>query len=271
MNKAFTDGFEASMDAVKVIHKQALEDIPDNVDIKLGYSYKDDPTGAVAIINSGAFAEAVTTDEVLASDESMRRILAAAAINYVWKDHEKVYIAKLSRTLYGVHPCDIELQNLYRICHNDVAYFFLRYQEKKFWDILEHWDVPAGIDDLEEKEGFKLTEMIDAAESNQKAHGYDYEWDPKTAADIYLSDSPPPNGLLVNLPICFMDSLLDAVGEEEADDPSKDCTLYAEDFPNEVGPYDLPVCQRYTLLTVASTVRYQAVALLWLSKYPCFR
>ncbi|RJE25502.1 hypothetical protein PHISCL_02185 [Aspergillus sclerotialis] len=228
MNKAFTDGFEASMDAVKVIHKQALEDTPDNVDIKLGYGYKDDPTGAVAIINSGAFAEAVTTDDTLASDESMRKILAAAAISYVWRNHEKVYIAKLTQTLYGKHPCDIELQNLYRVCHNDVAYFFLRYQEKKFWDILEHWDVPAGIEDLEEKEPLKLSEMIDAAETNQKAHGYDYEWDPKTAADIFLSDSPPPDGLLVNLPICFMDAVLDASGESEETEPTESCKSYAD-------------------------------------------
>lgn len=250
MNKAFTDGFEASIDAVKIIHKQALEDTPTNDDIKMGYAYKDDPTGAVAIINNGAFAEAVDTADGLASDESMRRILAATAISYVWRNHEQIYIAKLSEEWYGQAPCDIELNNLYRVCHNDVAYFFLKYEETEFDDILKDWTVPAGIEHLEEKEGLKLNDMIDAAETNQKAHGYDYEWDPKTAADMYLSDSPPPDGLLVNLPICFMDAVLNASGEADETEPTQYCKDNAGDYAYEVGPSYLSVYQRYTRLTI---------------------
>ncbi|KAL4803881.1 hypothetical protein BDV18DRAFT_162891 [Aspergillus unguis] len=210
MNKAFTDGFEAAMDAVKTIHQQALEDIPSNSDILMGYSYKDVPTGAVAMINNGAFAESMTTADTLASDQAMRKILSAAAVSYVWRNHEKVFVAKMTDNLYGVPPCDISLNNLYRVCDNGVAYFFIKYEEHEFWDIQKDWTVPAGAEEFDDKEDLTLAEFAAAAEANQKAHGYDLTFDPKSAADLFLSENPAKDGLLVNVPVCFLDAAIKA-------------------------------------------------------------
>lgn len=205
MGQALEKGFSSTRFAIRELGGKALNDVPPNTDISLGYSYKDDPLGAPALLNPGTFAEPIEWRDIQYRELNMMQIVSAAAISYLWRNDGQIYIAKLTEPVYYQYPCDIELTDLWRVCDGDTAYFYLPWSEIGPWD--DDWSAPPGIEYVED-EGLDLVQMAKAAEDTQKQYGYDYEWNTETAIDAFMSETPPPYGLLVNLPVCFLDRLM---------------------------------------------------------------
>ena len=202
MSDIFGSAFDHAEDSVRDFGGHAINDVPTNYDIGLGYTYKDDPSGAPAILNNGVFADHIDYKDHDQLLHETRTIGNMAAIGYIWRTYEKIYIAKLTQPFRGVDPCDIPIKDLHRECKDSKAYFFVKWEDKA---ADHHWTKPPGIDDIDALDYVDLFAMAEAAEYNQKQYGYDHKWDPKDAAAALASDNKPPHGMMVNLPVCYMD------------------------------------------------------------------
>ncbi|KAL4921800.1 hypothetical protein BDW62DRAFT_197506 [Aspergillus aurantiobrunneus] len=205
MAAALDQGFNATQNAVINLGRKAINDVPPNYDINLGYAYKDDPTGAPAILNSGAFAPPIDTSEIQYDKIKMMQTTLASAVSWLWKKHDKAVVAKVTHDMHGQKPCEIELNELYRVCDGDTAYFFV------LWDDILHkyksdgWGKPHGIEHAED-ENISLVEFGKAAVYTSEQFGPGHNWDPEGVAVAFGSERKPPNFLMVDIPACTVDT-----------------------------------------------------------------
>lgn len=204
MSDALENGFEAAWDAVQKMSGEAINTTPENYDPSLGYTYKDEPLGAPAILNDEGFAAPIDWKDIRHDHLQMLQSITASAISYLWKKNDKALVAKV--TVYGEAPCDIELtDDLYRVCDDDgTAYFYV------LWDDVTNsddnaqdqgWDQPYGIEHAED-ENLDLLAMAEAAVYTSQQFGTGHGWDPESAAEAFVSDKKPPNLMMVDLPAC---------------------------------------------------------------------
>lgn len=207
MSFAFSKAFTDAKMTINDFAANAINEIPTNDGLSTGYAYKDHYDSAPAILNSGAFAEPITWNDYAELIHITKMRTNMAAVGYLWRAYEKVYVAKLTVPHKGVDPCDIEIENLYRVCKDSKAYFFVSWEDKAKDD--DEWTRPKGIDDIEELDDMDLFIMAEAAEWTQKAYGYGHEWDPETAGDALTAEDGPPGAAMINLPVCYMDDFME--------------------------------------------------------------
>lgn len=195
--------FNSARDSIMKYAGQAINEVPSNNDGSTGYSYKDQPGSAPSVLSSGAFAEMNSYKDFAKLKDVTKTMSNMAAISYVWRNYEHVYIAKLAKRFDNVDPCDITLVDLHRECKDGVAYFFIKWQDKSMED--PHWSQPKGLDALDEFDNLDLYTMAQAAEYNQQKYGYDHDWDPTTASEAIMVKDAPPGAMMINLPVCYMD------------------------------------------------------------------
>lgn len=205
MGDVFAHGFNSTWMAIQDMGAQAINTVPSGYDMETGYTFSSDPSGAPAILNDGAFAKPIDWTDIKYDNLNMVQMTASAAISYLWQQNDQVYIVKVSEPILGIAPCDANINDLYNVCDDDgkTAYFFIPFGED---DKDKGWKMPSGIDKVED-ENLDLVQMAKAAKHTQDKYGYGHKWDPKSAADALLEGNFPPYNMMVNLPVCDLETM----------------------------------------------------------------
>ncbi|KAL4922375.1 hypothetical protein BDW62DRAFT_207666 [Aspergillus aurantiobrunneus] len=209
MGDALAHGFEKAVEAVTNIGGYAINETPKNYDPSKGYTYKDDPSGAPAILNSGAYAEAPDWKDIRDARYHVLESVSASAIGFLWKRNDQAIVAKVTADMNGEAPCDIDIgDDMWRECDEDGnAYFFARWKEVYHMKEAhkKDWETPYGIKHVPD-EGVSLLDMAKSAVYTTEQYGVGHEWDPEGAANAWLSGNKPPALSMVDLPACTVDS-----------------------------------------------------------------
>ncbi len=209
MGDALAHGFEKAHTAVTNMGGYAINETPDNYDLSDGYTYKDDPAGAPAILNNGAYAAAINWEDIKDYKYEVLQSVSASAIGFLWKRNEEVIIVKVTSDMHGESPCDIDIgDDMWRECDEDGnAYFFARWKEVRKMDEAhkKDWKRPYGIEHAGDKD-ISLLDMARSAVYTSEKYGDGHEWDPESAAEAWLSDNKPPSLSMVDIPGCVLDT-----------------------------------------------------------------
>lgn len=141
---------------------------------------------------------------------------------YLWKK-EEVYIAKLTKQIDGMNPCDAyhRFLELWGACDDKTGTLYL-FVPWKYSEKTQKWDTVPGIEEIadfgydpeltldEETYHVDLLSMAKAAEPNQRNNGYNSSGSPSTMLDSLQSEEGGiENALPVNLPVCYLDNIID--------------------------------------------------------------
>ncbi|KAL1978980.1 hypothetical protein VTN96DRAFT_7801 [Rasamsonia emersonii] len=193
-------------DAIQSYGIKALTSIPQN-DPPKNIFYSEDPNGVPMALKNGTFAEQIPASKVPTMQASAKAALYSGAISYLWVQ-EQVYVVKMSKPLYGVKPCDLQMNSKYndiaKFCDTKTgtAYFYVK---NSVWqEIYEQWPAVPGVNNLTDW-GMDPIDVANAAAASQSAGGYLKNWDPKSALNFFNSKTPPPKNLMFNIPYCDLD------------------------------------------------------------------
>lgn len=105
MPDALENGFAAAWNAVQRMGGEAINETPKNYDPSLGYTYKDDPSGAPAILNDGGFAGPVDWKNIRYDHLQMLQSITASAVSYLWKKNDKAVVVKVTGNMHDQKSC----------------------------------------------------------------------------------------------------------------------------------------------------------------------
>lgn len=202
-----------------------IEDYPtNNSGGSDGERYTSDPRGAPAVLYSGMYAINVHYREKEKALNLARTLTDTIAVNYLWGT-EQVYIAKLTEPVGGYSPCEAYhiFEDLWGACDEETSTLYLyvpwgNVMKTHKWtpvpgiETVAGWRYDADSDD----EDFNTTVHVDllrmgkAAEYNQQTNGYGKSG---TVEGMLTSMQPTDAGLenvmMVDLPVCYLDNIID--------------------------------------------------------------
>jgi hypothetical protein len=234
MGELFGNGFKKAKDYYRDLTARVVQDIPDE-DCE---SYVDSPESGPAILSSGIYS-----GDISYSSEKQARDLAmvltdTAAVGFLWKT-EEIYIAKLTKQIDGMDACDAyhDFEDLWGACDDSTGTLYL-FVPWKYTSIRDEWDPVPGIEDVadfrydpeesldEETYHVDLLSMAKAAEINQQTNGYNSSGSPGTMMDsLQREDGGIENALPINLPVCYLDNIIDHYLEKNEDSKKEVCFL----------------------------------------------
>lgn len=191
---------------IQVLNSPAKND-PEN-----GVFYKKNNTGLPEILRKGYFAKPADANKIAKLDDSMATALEVAAVNYLWQQ-AGVYIVQMPvDKAFGPggkkKPCDfkINLNDLFRVCDKENAYFFIKKTSKH---PSEKYPKVDGVDDLD-KWNLEPIPFAESAMRTQEKHGYNAkfhaDWVKKS---LFSKVSPKKKNYHATLPVCKLYELKD--------------------------------------------------------------
>ncbi|KAJ5966622.1 hypothetical protein N7481_013336 [Penicillium waksmanii] len=164
--------------------------------------YSDQDRSLPSLLKDGAFVEGHTNDVAAEIASAYGTKVNVGALAYAWYQ-ENVFIIKLSDSVQGTKPCDIDWESTFETtytCIDDVAYVFHKAKTSNNNGITTSpIDKPPNIDNLDDFDLPNQETLINAAINSQDLGGYLKDW---TAVDM-LEDWPEVDTTKIfNLPIC---------------------------------------------------------------------
>ena len=218
MGELFGNGFRKAQDYYRDYSAKVLQNIPDD-DCE---SYVDTPGSAPSVLSSGIYAGDISYKSEKQARDLAMVLTDTAAVGFLWKT-EEVYVAKLTKSIDGMSPCDAyhNFEELWGACDEETGTLYLfvpwAYAEKT-----QEWTPVKGIEEIadfrydpeetldEDTYHVDLLSMAKAAEINQRINGYNSSGSPNTMLDSLQSeDGGLENALPINLPVCYLDNIID--------------------------------------------------------------
>lgn len=164
--------------------------------------YSDQDRSLPSLLKDGAFVEGHTNDVAAEIASAYGTKVNVGALAYAWYQ-ENVFIIKLSDSVQGTKPCDIDWESTFETTHtciDDVAYVLHKAKTSNNNGMTTFpIDKPPNIDNLDDFNLPNQASLINAAINSQDLGGYLKDW---SAVDM-LEDWPEVDTTKVfNLPIC---------------------------------------------------------------------